>query len=436
MQNGATQKQKYTGAYTVNADGSGSITFVPPSGLAPGSALLGLTSRTLAISATGHLLIAGAPDGHDILLGVRAAATDNITAASFNGRYWVSGLEVDSTGSSLSEAGAATVISAGSSILSAERVHQSATPNRFYSTSAGSYQSVNVATGGTVLSAGSTFILPGAGNTLLTVQLGIDGNSNPAGTEQFSLGIGQPEQNVTGTGVFVNPQGIVNAAGNSPAVNPISPGEFIAIYGSGLAAQTVVAAPPYPTTLGNVSVSIGGLPAPLYLVSAGQINCLVPYGVATTGGTVTVIVNNNGTVSNTVAQAVSATAPGIFSNNLSGTGEGAIVHLNNTLVSANNPAVAGETLTIYLTGLGALQTPITDGNAPNPPAADSTAVTVQVAVDGVLSPNVLYAGINPVYPGLYQINFRMPQVPDHGGLVSVAIATPDARSSQISLFAQ
>jgi uncharacterized protein (TIGR03437 family) len=230
---------------------------------------------------------------------------------------------------------------------------------------------------------------------------------------------------------------VVNAASNAPVGNPISPGEFISIYGSGLSTQTLVAAPPYPATLGNVSVSIGGFPAPLYLVSPGQINCLVPYEInTTTAGSAQVIVNNGGTMSNTPNITVSATSPGIFSNDLTGTGEGAITHLSGVLVSSKSPAVAGETLTIYLTGLGVLQNPIADGNAPNPAAADSAVASVQVAVDGVASSNVQYAGINPVYPGLYQINFVMPKVPDHGQDVQVTIITPDAVHSQVSLFAQ
>jgi len=37
---GASQKQKFTGTYSVNADGSGAISFVPPAGLLTSNALL------------------------------------------------------------------------------------------------------------------------------------------------------------------------------------------------------------------------------------------------------------------------------------------------------------------------------------------------------------------------------------------------------------
>ncbi len=434
---GATQKQQFTGAYSVNADGSGTISFTPPAGLMASNALLASGSRVLGVSASGHMLLAGSASGHDILIGVRIAATDNITAASFAGRYWVSGVETDSTQYSDNYVGSLSVIASKSAAVISEELHQLGTPKHFFQTNAATFSTGSTSSGTALLSAGSTYIIPGAGSTLLAADVGIDGGGNPSGQNQFAIAVGEQIPTLTGTGVFVNPQGVVNAASNAPVGNPISPGEFISIYGSGLSTQTLVAAPPYPATLGNVSVSIGGFPAPLYLVSPGQINCLVPYEInTTTAGSAQVIVNNGGTMSNTPNITVSATSPGIFSNDLTGTGEGAITHLSGVLVSSKSPAVAGETLTIYLTGLGVLQNPIADGNAPNPAAADSAVASVQVAVDGVASSNVQYAGINPVYPGLYQINFVMPKVPDHGQDVQVTIITPDAVHSQVSLFAQ
>jgi uncharacterized protein (TIGR03437 family) len=431
---GASQKQKFTGTYSVNADGSGAISFVPPAGLLTSNALLAPGSRVLGVSASGHMLLAGSASGHDILVGVRVAATDNITAASFAGRYWVAGLETD-IGASNDYSGSIEVIAADSAAIVSERQHENVNPTHFNQTASGNFGAGTTSSGTVLLSIGSSYIIPGAGSTLLGADVGVDGGGNPSGQNQFAITVGEQIPTVSGSGVFVNPQGVVNAAGNEPVGNPISPGEFIAIYGTGLAAQTAVASPPYPTTLGGVSVSIGGVPAPLYLVSAGQINCLVPYELNTSSTSATIAVNNNGILSNTVTEPLSLTSPGIFSNDLTGTGEGAITHLNGVLVSSKSPAMAGETLVVYLTGLGALQNPIKDGDAPSPPAADSAVASVVVAVDGMLSANVGYAGINPVYPGLYQINFTMPQVPDHGD-VQVAIVTPDAIHAQVSLFAQ
>ena len=166
---------------------------------------------------------------------------------------------------------------------------------------------------------------------------------------------------VSGTGVFLNPQGVVNGASFAPAGNPIAPGEFIALFGSGLAKSPQQTVPPYPTGAGlnGVTVLIDGAPAALYFVSPGQINCIVPYG--TQGPTATVVVNNGGTNSNTVTVPVAATAPGLFSTGQNGTGAGAIRHADFTLVNAAHPAVGGETVLLYLTGIGAVNPPLADG---------------------------------------------------------------------------
>src|SRR6185437_5232279 len=117
-----------------------------------------------------------------------------------------------------------------------------------------------------------------------------------------------------------------SAASFAPAGNPISPGQFIALFGSGLAKSSMTAtAAPFPPSLNGVTVLINGKAAPIYFVSASQINCLVPYSV--TGPTATIMVQN-GTNSNTVTVPVAATSPGIYSLDQSGTGPGAVEHLD------------------------------------------------------------------------------------------------------------
>lgn len=421
IQQGATATQSLTGSYSLTADGTGQISFAAPTDPAAIGILLGTSPRNLYVSATGNILMAATPAGHDVLLAVKNTA--DVSPANLNGLYWSNGFRIDTRGDANSHTGSANIIQSLSIAISSTRVHQAVTPNHQYQTGGGQF---TAAAG--VVSFGATSVLPGRGNTFVSA---IVSNSDQSG---YEIGIGIPAPALTGSGVFVNPQGVVNAAGNAPVGNPISPGEFIAIYGSGLSTQTLVAPPPYPTSLGGVSVTIGGLPAPLYLVSPGQVNCLIPYGISTTAGVTPLVVTNGVTPSNTANIPVAATSPAIFSNNLTGLGEGAIVHLSGALVSASSPAVAGETLTLYLTGLGALQNRVSDGSAPNPPAADPAISPVSVFIDGVPSPKVLYAGINPVYPGLYQINFQVPQTPDHGQQVQVAIVTADSGTGEITMF--
>jgi uncharacterized protein (TIGR03437 family) len=365
-------------------------------------------------------LIAGTPGAHDILIAILAP-----TAPVTLGRNWIAGLRVDSTGSSASYVAGATAIAADSAFVQSRRLNESQSITPINVSASLLYTLASDGTG----SIGPSKVAAGAGGL---IEASVGSVLDPTA---YEIGFGVTIPNLTGTGVFVNPQGIVNAASNAPFGNPISPGEFIAIYGSGLSAQTTTATPPYPGSLAGVSVTIGGLPAPVYLVAPGQINCLVPYALDTTKSSATVVVTNGTTPSNAVSVPVSATAPGIFSNDLSGTGDGAIVHLSGMLVTPSNPAIKGETLSIYLTGLGALTAAVKDGAAPNPPAADPVTAQVMVYVNGIgISGAALpYAGLNPVYPGLYQINFVVPPTLAVSGELPIAIQTADSFTDQISL---
>jgi uncharacterized protein (TIGR03437 family) len=253
---------------------------------------------------------------------------------------------------------------------------------------------------------------------------------DPGGYEVY-LGIRMPP--VSGTGVFLNPQGVVNAASFAPAGDSISPGEFVTLFGSNLAAVTQTASPPYPPSVAGVSVLINGAPSPIYLVSPGQINALVPY--ATTGTTASIVVNNNGTMSNAVQAPVAASAPGIFSLDRNGVGGGAILHADFSLVSLAKPAKRGETVLIYLTGLGNVNPPVADGTAGGANPLSRAVATVNVLIGG-LPATVSYAGLAPLFPGLYQLNVVVPaDLPVAAtGPFPVAVQTADSFHDQVDVI--
>ncbi|HZL56263.1 MAG TPA: IPT/TIG domain-containing protein, partial [Bryobacteraceae bacterium] len=362
------------------------------SGFDPGHRFVAqqLPLRTVMMSASGNIFIAGTPGGHDILIGVKTAG-----ATAANGRYWFSEIRNDANGATVST-GSETVLPGGVGSVASSRVHQSIS---------------NTALNLTVQSTSAPAMLAGDGGTAL-----------PTGGD-FGLFVPMPAISTPAAfGVFVNPQGIVNAASNNSG-GPISPGEFISIYGSHLAADTVVASPPYSSTLDDIVVMIGGHPAPLSMVSDGQINCLVPFGLDTSGGTTSITINNGGTKSETITVPLARTSPGLFANG--------IVHADGQAVNGANPAVPNEVLAIYLTGLGQLQAPLIDG-APAARAIPAVAVTT-VQIDGV-NAEMLYAGIAS-YPGLYQINVRMPETSHHGD-VSVSVAAANSTFQNAALFAR
>ena len=98
-------------------------------------------------------------------------------------------------------------------------------------------------------------------------------------------------------------------------------------------------------------------------------------------------------------------SPGIFTVNGSGTGDGVILHADNTLVSAARPATAGEEVVIYATGLGATTPSFATGTAAN--QANTTAMPVRVTIGGV-NATVVSSGLTQGLVGLYQVNAVMP----------------------------
>ena len=416
---GALVSQSITGVtYTLAADGSGTMAFpaaTPPALISP--------SKTLYLSSSGNLFLVVNPSGHDIMIGVKSI-TGNATNASLNGRYWQAGLRIDTANGSQSFTGSGVVIASHLALNVSRRSHLLGSASTVNYTGSLPYGIGSDGTG----SVGVSRIGLGPAGSMFTST-----NVSAQDPTAYEVSLAIPIPTVTGAGVFLNPQGVVNAAGNAPGVDAISPGEFLALYGSGLAASTQVATPPYPSSLNGVTVSINGLPAPLYLVSSGQINCLVPYAV--TGSSATIVVTSGGIVSNSVTVPLSKTSPGIFSADTSGAGNGIIVHLDGTLVTSAVPAKKGETLVMYLTGLGALTSPLADGTGS--PGANSAAATVTVFVNGTQVPTSnFYAGAGVQFPGLYQINFTVPATLATTGAVPVAIQTPDAFHDQISLAVQ
>jgi uncharacterized protein (TIGR03437 family) len=116
---------------------------------------------------------------------------------------------------------------------------------------------------------------------------------------------------------------------------------------------------------------------------------------------------NDNVASNAVTMTVAKTAPGVLTQQQNGLGYGDVVHLDGTLVNAKNPAQIGETLLVFLTGLGAVSPAIADGDAgPAGPLAQTVSATA--AYIGGVPATVSYSGLAPQLAGLYQINLTVP----------------------------
>jgi uncharacterized protein (TIGR03437 family) len=198
-----------------------------------------------------------------------------------------------------------------------------------------------------------------------------------------------------------------NGAGDvfNPQVGAgLGPGNIIQIYGTGLATLTSTPAIlPLPTTVTGTSVIIGGLQSPLFYVSPTQINAQIPFSLLA-GNQYQLLVSANGALTTPLTLQLNAGVPAIL--NFS---SGAVIaqHLDGTLVLPASPAVPGEYIVIYTSGLGATDIPVASG-APSPsdPVAN-VAVPPVLTLNG--SPiNILFAGLTPGLVGLYQVNFQVP----------------------------
>ena len=184
----------------------------------------------------------------------------------------------------------------------------------------------------------------------------------------------------------------------------LAPGTWAAVFGTGLAPSTTVAASvPLPTSLAGVSVTFGGVSAPLYFVSAAQINVVIPFGIAiptSTTATVPVIVSTPAGNSAAFAIQLVPDAPAIFTS--SGTGTGAPLAFNASFQPVTT--TGSGTIVMYAAGLGATNPPASSsaGGATSPPF---NTVTDNLGVYIGDSPATIgFAGLAPGFPGIYQLN--------------------------------
>jgi hypothetical protein len=117
--------------------------------------------------------------------------------------------------------------------------------------------------------------------------------------------------------------------------------------------------------------------------------------------------------------AVLVPAPALLSMSGDGKGQGAIWHAQTgQIATADNPAAAGEALSMYTTSL-----------------VDGSVVPPQVIVGGRLV-QVLYFGAAPGYPGYYQVNFVVPDGVPPGPAVSVRLTYIGRSSNAVTIGVQ
>lgn len=215
-----------------------------------------------------------------------------------------------------------------------------------------------------------------------------------------------------GAGPSYSAAGIVNASNDSGG--PFAPGSAVTIFGTGLARDKHAlvesdlvkcdASPGLclPVEMNFVRVYVNGYPAPMLYVDPWQINFLIPSNLIPGPAVIQVL---SGIYGPEVTVTLVDAAPALFP--MAG-GYAIATDASGKLLTADAPAHPGDTVVVYVTGLG--YTSPNPGLGAIPNSAWPAVAAVKVALNGTaLDPvRIKYAGVTPGSAGLYQVNLVLP----------------------------
>ncbi|MGA3017523.1 MAG: IPT/TIG domain-containing protein [Bryobacteraceae bacterium] len=201
---------------------------------------------------------------------------------------------------------------------------------------------------------------------------------------------------------------VANAGSN--LAGPVSGGEIVVLYGTGMGPAGLVQYTPgangqVPTTLAGTTVYFGNYAAPLLYTSANQVSAIVPYEVS--GSQMQVFMKYNGDLSATFPVSLATAAPSIFAD---ASGQAAAINIQNGAYAYNNaahPLNAGDYVELFLTGTGQTSPPSVDGQL-TPDAKELVAATVTVTIGGKTVTPSFAGGAPGIVAGLTQVNVQIP----------------------------
>lgn len=208
---------------------------------------------------------------------------------------------------------------------------------------------------------------------------------------------------------YISPAGIQNGAGATPQEG-VAAGSIVSILGASLApAATAGPESPMVQTLAGVTVRVGDRFLPLFFVSPGQVNVLLPDDMAP--GKQFLTVSSAGLPDVQAAFSLVRNAPGLFQQSK----VAVAVHEDGSPVSSESPARKGELLSLYGTGFGPVDhaRPAGFPIPADPPFRLVDNAAVQVG-DASIPPENAFAA--PGKSGIDVVQFRLPDSVASGNL--------------------
>jgi uncharacterized protein (TIGR03437 family) len=230
----------------------------------------------------------------------------------------------------------------------------------------------------------------------------------------------------------------VNGASFMPGQG-VAPGSFVSIFGSNFASGQTLAnfnSLPLATSLAGVTVTFNGIQAPIVGVTANQINAQVPWSALPTSASSSqaqVVVSNAAGSSPAAVVPIVSAAPGLFWIFTDSTGvsrPAAYLNADGSLPLPSTitlpgyqsrPATPNEIVILFATGLGPVTNEPGDGAPGKAAPPYSTSLAMPSVLVGGIPATVIFSGLSPQYPGMYQVAAIIPPNAPAGNAIPIQI---------------
>jgi uncharacterized protein (TIGR03437 family) len=232
-----------------------------------------------------------------------------------------------------------------------------------------------------------------------------------------------------------------NGASFTTNNNVAAPGSIVTITGTGILTGVqgffsgfnilggLPTSFPIPASVGTGSVTVNGVPAPIFFVSnsAGVEQLAVQIPFETQPGQANVTINSVGGGSTTVQLQIQPVAPGVFESLYGNQKVAVATRPDGSVVSPSNPARRGEVIRVYVTGLGQVSPATATGSFGIP--GQTVLASIIVGLNNV-GASLIAAEYAPGMTGVYVLTVQVPSDAPTGPAQPFGLIVSDAAGNQ------